>query len=391
MWTTEKELKLQLEKMWDKGIFLSAVLSNSSLFPLKIKLKKPNSKDITDNFSAVRLWVNKIQAISSVKIKWKIVSHRIQGEQQLPDYVYVENIQAVLSLLKKEKSYVQFLTQIEITKQKLPDLLPFLEKYPLKVLSLYDIWNKLLAVVYWRKNHLSPNIYLRQVDIPDIHSKFIESNKTILSELFDFVLPKSEIKIELNKTSQFSERYGFREKPIRIRFRNLDPRKPIFPFISSSDLTLDLESFCQLMPQIKHIIIVENEINYLALPNLEDCWAIFGAGYGWSYFQQITWLKQCNIYYWGDIDTHGFAILNQLRHYLPQTKSFLMEQNILLEHREFWSSEAKPYQGELTNLTEKEQRLFQKLQSNELGKQIRLEQEFIAFSTVEKVLSSLFL
>lgn len=113
MWTAEKDIKLQLEKMWDKGIFLSAILSNKNLFPLSLKLKKPVSKDITDNFNSVRLWVNKLKQVPFIKIKWKIISHRIQGEQYLPDAIFVENIQAVLYFLKKEKLYTQFLTQIK--------------------------------------------------------------------------------------------------------------------------------------------------------------------------------------------------------------------------------------------------------------------------------------
>ena len=30
-----------------------------------------------------------------------------------------------------------------------------------------------------------------------------------------------------------------------------------------------------------------------------------------------AWLLEKEIYYWGDIDTHGFAIFNQLRGFLP--------------------------------------------------------------------------
>ncbi|NOR71388.1 MAG: hypothetical protein GQ532_17115, partial [Methylomarinum sp.] len=33
--------------------------------------------------------------------------------------------------------------------------------------------------------------------------------------------------------------------------------------------------------------------------------------------------------YWGDLDTHGFAILSRLRHYYPQVKSILMDEKTL--------------------------------------------------------------
>ncbi|MGI6299138.1 MAG: Wadjet anti-phage system protein JetD domain-containing protein [Saccharofermentanales bacterium] len=48
---------------------------------------------------------------------------------------------------------------------------------------------------------------------------------------------------------------------------------------------------------------------------------IFGAGYGFDHLASASWLNQKDIYYWGDIDTHGFAILNQLRR-LFSTRTF---------------------------------------------------------------------
>ncbi len=40
---------------------------------------------------------------------------------------------------------------------------------------------------------------------------------------------------------------------------------------------------------------------------------------------QAGWLARCQVYYWGDIDTHGFAILDQLRTHIPHARSLLMD------------------------------------------------------------------
>ncbi len=40
---------------------------------------------------------------------------------------------------------------------------------------------------------------------------------------------------------------------------------------------------------------------------------------------QADWLARCQVSYWGDIDTHGFAILDQLRTYIPHAHSLLMD------------------------------------------------------------------
>jgi hypothetical protein len=93
----------------------------------------------------------------------------------------------------------------------------------------------------------------------------------------------------------------------------------------------------------------------------------------------LAWLKDLPIHYWGDIDTHGFAILNQLRHVLPQAQSLLMDEATLLAHQALWGQEPQPTQANLTQLTSAEQALYQKLQQGVFGKNIRLEQERIAY------------
>lgn len=383
MWTTEKEIKQQLEKYWNKGIFLTSVLKKESLFPFKLKLIKPNNQDITEQFHLVQKWVSQLTKIDFIHIDWITIKNRIQGEQCMPNSLWIENIEDVLKILNKNKEYQNFLAIVEETKAQNPRLLVWLEKYPFKALSVAREWQKILSVVNWMQQHPQPKIYLRQVDIPHIHTKFIEQHSSILSELLDIVLPEETINKTFSGTKQFSARYGFLEKKTRIRFRNLDSKRVIFLNILQSDVTLDAESFAQLNPDVRRIIIVENETTYLALPDIENAWAIWGAGYGWQGLGKAKWLADCEIYYWGDLDTHGFAILDRLREYFPHTISFLMDQETLRDYADLWSKESKPQTEQLTRLTFEEMQLYQALQTNKFGQNVRLEQELIPFSVVE--------
>jgi hypothetical protein len=40
---------------------------------------------------------------------------------------------------------------------------------------------------------------------------------------------------------------------------------------------------------------------------------IFGLGYGLDRLADVPWLERCEVWYWGDIDTHGVGILDRLR------------------------------------------------------------------------------
>lgn len=388
MWTTEKEIKQQLEKAWYKGIFLSAILTEQSLFPFKLKLSKPTNNDITEHFHLVQKWASQIAKIDFIEIDWVTVKNRIQGDQLIPSTLWIKKIEDVLKVLKKNKEYQDFINIIGQAKKQNPHLLTWLAKYPFKALAVKEDWQKILLVVNWMEQHPNPQIYLRQVDIPQIHTKFIEQHSSILSELFDIVLPEEAINKTFSGVKQFAARYGFLEKNTGIRFRNLDGKRTIFPNILQSDVMLDAESFAQLTPDIRRIIIVENETTYLALPEIENAWAIWGAGYGWQGLAKAKWLANCEIYYWGDLDTHGLAILDRLREHFPHTTSFLMNQEILLNYADFWSKEPKPQAEQLHRLTSEEQQVYQALQTNQFGQNVRLEQELIPFSVVQATLEN---
>src|SRR5216684_1692083 len=87
---------------------------------------------------------------------------------------------------------------------------------------------------------------------------------------------------------------------------------------------------------------------------------------------------------WGDIDTHGFAILDRLRAFFPYAQSFLMDRTTLMAHRELWGRERDRYERPLSRLTIPEQVLFEELKDGLLGDRVRLEQERISFGWLSR-------
>src|SRR5690606_31740736 len=233
-----------------------------------------------------------------------------------------------------------------------------------------------------------PGIYLRQVDLPGMHSKFIEGRRPVLSELLDIILPASAIDTSVTGTSNFLSRYGFRERPLRVRFRLLDPRQALFPGGTDQDITITQDAFARLYPAASRVFITENEVNFLAFPALADSMVVFGAGYGFDMLAQAKWLENKVMYYWGDIDTHGFAILDQLRSHMPHVMSFLMDNETLTAHRGQWGVEPSPTLRELTRLTPEERSVYDDIRSQRLQNDfcVRLEQERISFGWLQRAL-----
>jgi hypothetical protein len=259
----------------------------------------------------------------------------------------------------------------------------------MQALELLDDWPRLLAVVGWMVSHPRPAIYLRQVDLPGVHTKFIEAHRGILAELLDLALAADAVDATKSGGNQFAGRYGFLEKPIRIRFRVLDTSIRSLPGPDCPDITLDADSFSHLRIPVRRVFITENETNFLAFPRVKDGIVIFGAGYGWEALARCRWLNDCAMHYWGDIDTHGFAILDQLRAHFAHVDSFLMDRATLDAHPSAWGVEDKPIVADLGRLTPDERALYDDLRDNRIRHGLRLEQELVGFSWVDHRLQAL--
>jgi hypothetical protein len=268
-------------------------------------------------------------------------------------------------------------------------LLAWLARRPLQALDLADAWPALLAVVGWLAAHPRPGIYLRQVDVPGVHTKFIEGHRGVLAELLDLALPASAVDAARSGTSQFAARYGFADKPIRIRFRVLDPNVPTIAGLEGPDVALDADSFSRLGLPLQRVFVTENETNFLAFPRVDAAIVIFGAGYGWEALARSRWLNGCVMHYWGDIDTHGFAILDQLRGHFAHVESFLMDRATLHAHAAAWGVEDRPLTVDLDRLSADERALYDDLRDNRLRPRLRLEQEQVGFGWVRDRLHAL--
>ncbi|MGH3958387.1 Wadjet anti-phage system protein JetD domain-containing protein, partial [Mycobacterium sp.] len=151
-----------------------------------------------------------------------------------------------------------------------------------------------------------------------------------------------------------------------------------------TELAVRSEELAQLRVEPRMATIVENEISYLSVEVPDDGVVIWGKGFDVDSVGRLRWLADADILYWGDIDTHGFAILDRLRAWLPRARSVLMDRETLLAHRDRWVTEDRPAKSVLTRLTPDEQDLYSELVGDGLGERVRLEQERIDWHWVEQ-------
>ena len=392
-WTRPKDLLAQLRRQWDSGRLLADRLDGEvPLFPLKLKLRKAGSRDLDERFDAVRRWVAELIEHSREKrghgyeIQWRTVNHRTRGRNELPKAIIVPSADDALRLIGKAGQARQFDQLAERVLAEFPALRDWLARRPLQALKSAEEWPRLLAILLHFRSHPRPGVYLRQLDIPGVDTKFIQARRGLVGELLDAVLPPEAVDDSAGGMRGFNRRYGLASRPVQVRFRILDSDLALNGL---SDLSVPAGEFARLNLPVEEIFITENEINGLAFPAHRRAIVIFGLGYGLERLAGIDWLASARCWYWGDIDTHGFAILNRLRHHLPEARSLLMDRATLDAHLDLWGQEPEErrFRGELSRLDDPEQALYKALRDDVLAPRLRLEQEHVRYAWLKRYLA----
>ncbi|MBS3800028.1 MAG: hypothetical protein KGY40_03450 [Thioalkalivibrio sp.] len=398
-WTQPAGILRQLQRRWERGEILAARMTGTALFPLDIPLTRPRPRDVTADFGQVMDWVAELrkgersQRGYGYALIWETQRNRVHGSNPLPRAARIPDADDALRLLGHARDARRFDALVAETCERCPALLDWVARRPLTALDQADAWNRVLTVVEWFRAHPRPGLYLRQLDIPGVDTKFIEARRRLLAELLDLVLPAAAVDTRYTGARGFEARYGLRTRPVTLRLRLLDPALHLHGL---SDLSAPVDELAQFDPSawptpVERVFIAENEINGLAFPRHPRALVIFGLGYAVEHLDRLPWLQGLPVHYWGDLDTHGFAILDRVRTHLPRAQSLLMDRATLETHHDLWGQEPadRRHTRDLTRLTPAEDEVFRLLRDNIPGDRVRLEQERIPYGWLRRALQHL--
>ncbi len=384
------EIKKQCEKWW-KNVLIST-LKQESFFPKEIKrIGKPTANYISENYITFSKETNLLVKYSKennanrkgYSLIFKTIKSNKIGNQKIITKINIDTLEDYLKITKKEKEYAIFLDNVELINKKLPILTEYLLQNSLRLIS-HTTWNDTLKICHYFLENPQPNLYIRELPIA-VHTKYIIENKSIIESLLTFlIVDYANSMIEKTKNERdFCIKFNllYDQHKIRIRFLDND-----FSINNLNEITIPISDFKNLDNKAKFVFITENIKNFLTLPKLKNTIALWsGGGFSVSYLKNIEWLKDKQFFYWGDIDAQGFHILSQFRGYFPNTTALMMNKETLshFENEIVEGKKTTPYS--LPNLTQKEVKLYDYLQKNNL----RLEQEKITHSFAEQEIKKL--
>jgi len=356
----------------------------ASAWPLEIPLGVPTEQAARNRLDATRAWVDAWQRWQgSGELQWTERRWRTLGTQRLPELLRLDDARQVAIWLNENERWDRAYYRQTLLEQRWPVLKRRLGRLFAVLADYTDAdFERLVATLAWLERHPDSKLYLRQLPIPGLDTKWVETRKAVLSELLCCITDRPV------SNDDFFALCGLRRPPQLVRMRILDPTLRA-QLGGLSDLAASVDELERLQIEPKHVVVVENLQTGLALTDLPGAVAFMALGYGVDILARLPWIRTADCLYWGDIDTHGLAILSRLRSHLPAVRSILMDEATLLAHRAFWSHEPDQHGAqEMSHLLPAEQSVYQTLKSHALGPAVRLEQERIAWTMAWDTLGS---
>ncbi len=335
----------------------------------------PTENQALKQLADVRAWVAAWQSWKGAgSLVWSDRHWRRLGTQPLPEKLRLAGPDEVARWIGEADRWDRAQRRYSELIRPWPRLAPRLPRY-FALLADYGEadYRRLIDMLIWIEKNPASGLYPRQLPVSGLDSKWLEQRKGLLADLV------GTLRGESSSEADVYARCGLKAPPQRIRLRLLD-NSLRQRFGGLSDIAAPWEQLAELDLPVSNVFIVENLQTGLAFDDLPGSLVIMQLGYGVDVLARLPWVIAARCIYWGDLDTHGFAILNRARSYLPGLKSVLMDAATLQRHRDLWVEEKEPHAAEtLPLLTELEQAVYQGIKGNAWGQNIRLEQERIAW------------
>lgn len=384
-WTTAADVRTRARRRWEDGSLLRDYVLDLPCPVLEIPLRGPAVGDIGARLAQVRQWQESLISGGLGGRAYEIVSRdiggRLIGRTSIPDRAVLTTYPQYWRLLGVQGDIAALDAVIAQTSARNATLLTWVARRPLIAITLADDWARILGALEWLATESGRGRYLREIGAVDVDTKFIERHQRVLGDLLDALA--SAVVRSPGRT--FAARYGFRE-PERLVQLRLDPALAALPG-EIDEVALPVRHAASLAVAPAHVLVVENQVTFLSVPIPKRGLLVWGHGFDALRLSSLPWFRDAErVSYWGDIDTHGFAILAGLRSNVPAVRSVLMDRSTLVAHQHRWVVEPKPTRADLGHLDSAERRLYLDLVEGTFGSQVRLEQERIDWAYALPVL-----
>lgn len=382
---TAEQIRDKAKRLFGKAIKAWLNHELDAFFPHRIPTNLTPSKDLSKTIAEVEcLREHSKQAIGSgYRIEWRSRRSRTHGRNDFPDAIFVDTMDDLVEMSYRVSDWKSLQLAVATLRDRQPRLDEWLRagtNWKL-ILELSDVLPDLLSILDHMLLHPRPDCFARELPVP-VSTKLIEQHRRRLAIWLDLLLTPDAIDFRFGH-DQFEPRYGLRYARPHYLLRVLDEELQRNLGLPFDELSLPAESIDKLPASDQRVIIVENKVSLLSLPSMHRTLALGGLGNGVTQLSDISWLSECKVIYWGDLDADGFRILDRLRAVLPNVESRLMDRSIVDQFANLATKGNGDEAQAVEHLCEGELQCYHHLCQNNL----RIEQEHLPSEWIRKALS----
>ncbi|MGE9269364.1 MAG: Wadjet anti-phage system protein JetD domain-containing protein, partial [Verrucomicrobiales bacterium] len=311
-------------------------------------------------------------------VEWARINSKRHGLNDFPAKLTFECADDYLKYVRAEAEAKVVVRNAKAIEQLSPNSSSWCASHLAMMRKPRETIQNAIKVIVHLKAEPNPGIYARQLPVK-VPTKFFEQERGLLEALFQEFAPECLVK----DSGGLEERLGLMTKESLIEFRTLDSTVQSLPFGHAMATARELAKKASYFKAFETVIVVENHVPFLILPEFRKTLAIMGNGYAVRRLVDVPWLKNKRVFYWGDIDLSGFSILAQFRAFLAHVESLMMN----LETWQHFSSQTQKHEAaqsisdrDFDLLNPEERHLVEILRENS---GLRLEQEHIDFEYIK--------
>ncbi len=372
------ELAQHLLRQWQNNTLRAQRLLTPEPWPLRLAIGKPTATQVLQQSASVQQHIQSWRQVTVGQVIFEHKNYRRLAEAvELPSYWQINSPSEWMQACQNAAVRYEFAVLSELISASDSCMHELLVRE--RNLWRHKPLNELLDTLKLA-GKLSPGCAqgqpLRLLSGYGVDTKFVERHETLLRRLLDtrFADAASEQGL-LNFLDALDEKDHW------LLVRSLS--EGLLPF---QRLRITSAELAQTALPATRILLIENERCEHLLPPLRDCIAVLGAGFDLAWLAGQA-LEGKQLYYWGDLDTWGLAMLARARQLRPNLQALMMTQEVFTDYADFAVSEPqRAGDFDQSYLAADEQALLLDLQQRKKG---RLEQEFIPIQRVQIEITSL--
>ncbi len=189
---TPEGIRERARKLWRTGRPMVSLLPGAEpLFPHPVPFRKPTAREWLNEFAKLRSTVETLERESKnvrgigYSIEFREAAHQKLGIQRIPDRIFFESVEDIAALADERTALGRFRALAALVESHEPRLLTWLRARPFAALDSGPDFPTMLAVAARFQSAPRPDCFARELGIPGVDGKFIETHRAVLAEWLD--------------------------------------------------------------------------------------------------------------------------------------------------------------------------------------------------------------